>query len=344
MADDATNRPHRGKLTRLLAVAAILVVAGSATLAWLVREPYAAFSGERFLQIPRGSRSTDIARMLARGGVIRHESLFLAVRALRPQAILQAGEYRFTSPASPWRVFDRIEHGDVYYYSITVPEGSNIFDVARIVSRLDWILEEDVLAVVRDPAPVADLAPKAVTLEGYLFPSTYRVPRDTSASGICRMMVAQFRRVWSGLHTTADVHETVTLASLVEKETGVPDERPLVASVFQNRLSRGIPLACDPTVIYAAIVEDRYDGVINRSDLASTNPYNTYQHSGLPPGPIANPGLAALAAAIEPATTKYLFFVARPDGSGAHEFSETLAAHNRAVARYRRGNRQQRQN
>ena len=256
----------------------------------------------------------------------------------RTESTHQAGEYQFDKPASAWDVFDRIVRGDVHYYKLLIPEGSNIFETARIVGSLDFIDEREFLKLARDPAPIHDLAPDAATLEGYLFPSTYHVTRNTTAADIIAMMVSQFRRVWTSLDAgpDADVSRVVTLASLVEKETGVPEERPLVASVFTNRLRRGMKLECDPTVIYAALLEDRYRGVIHRSDLNRRHPYNTYLRVGLPPGPIASPGEASLRASLHPADTNYLFFVAKPDDSGEHVFSSTAAAHNRAVRQYRR--------
>ena len=326
-------------------VSVFVLVALGLAAGWLYRslhEPYAGFSQPVIFSIEPGTGSLEMAGLLRRHRVIRHEWEFLIVRLLRPKATLQAGEYRFAEPASVWTVYDRIARGDVFYYSVVVPEGSNLFDVARILSRLDWIRREDVLKVVRDPSLIRDLDPKAQSLEGYLFPSTYRVSRAMSPPAICRMMTQEFRAVWRRIGDGADVHETVTLASLVEKETSIPAERPLVASVYRNRLKRGIRLECDPTVIYAALLEGDYRGVIHQSDLARRNPYNTYVYAGLPPGPIASPGRAALEAALHPATTEYLYFVAKGDGSGTHEFSRSLAAHLRAVRRYRRAIRQAR--
>ncbi len=320
---------------------AVLLLATSAGFVWQsLARPYAGFDGAVLLQIERGTSSREMAALLAAGKVIRYEWQFLAVRALRPKTILRAGEYRFDRPASAWEVFDRIARGDIFYHSVTVPEGSNIFDVTRIVAQLDWVTEQETLELVKDPAPILDLAPGARTLEGYLFPSTYHVSRGTSAADIIRMMTGQFRKVWARIGGGTGVHDTVTLASLVEKETGIPEERPLVASVYRNRLERGMKLECDPTAIYAALLEGSYRGAIHRSDLDSDHPYNTYQHAGLPPGPIANPGRESLRAALEPERTGYLYFVAKPDGSGAHEFSKTYSAHRRAAARYRDGLRQ----
>ena len=199
---------------------------------------------------------------------------------------------------------------------------------------------EAFLAAARDPAMIRDLDPKAQSLEGYLFPNKYRVYRHTTAQQLCRQMTNEFRARWQSLSTPADVHETVTLASMVEREARRPEERPEVASVFHNRLRIGMKLDCDPTTIYAALLENRYRGAIYRSDLESANPYNTYQHAGLPPGPIANPGLSSIEAALKPLNTPYLYFVAKADGSGGHNFSESLARHQAAVALYQRATHQ----
>jgi len=323
---------------RLLAVAAVLAAAVGIAGYILVHEPYATFSEPVWMNIERGSTSREIATQLSEQGVLRSEYLFLLVRALRLDATLQAGEYVFEQPASALEVFDRIVRGDIYYHELRVPEGSNVFEVARIVGETGLVSADEFLEVVRDPAPIRDLAPQAATIEGYLFPSTYFISRHTTAADIAGLMIAEFRRVWSGLDAgDADVHRILTLASLVEKETAVGSERPLIAAVFLNRLQRGMKLECDPTVIYAALLEDQYRGVIHQSDLERQHAYNTYQNAGLPPGPIANPGLAAILAVLEPADADYLFFVARPDGSGEHVFSTSLAAHNRAVRDYRDG-------
>ena len=301
--------------------------------------PYAGFRGEAFVDIPRGAGTRAIARLLKQAGAVRFESQFLAARLLRPRATLQAGEYRFNHPAPAWEVFTRIAKGDVFYYELAVPEGRNMFDIAQSLEDLGLMKASEFLRAARDPAPIRDLAPEATTLEGYLFPSTYHLTRLMPAEQICRQMTGQFRRVWKELGAPAGAHRLVTLASLVEKETALAGERPVIASVFRNRLAIGMKLDCDPTIIYAALLEKRYRGAIFQSDLASTNSYNTYRHAGLPPGPIANPGKRSLEAALAPAETKFLYFVARPDGAGAHQFSAGLDEHQRAVAQYRRGNR-----
>jgi len=325
---------------RLLALLAVLMIGAAAALYVSLARPYQGFSDPVMIEFPKGTSSSAMATELAAEGVVRSRWQFLLARALRSNARLMAGEYQFRQPASVWTVYDRIARGDVFFYELTVPEGSNIFDIAHSLDQLGIVKGADFLLEARNPAMIRDLAPKAPTLEGYLFPSTYRLTRSTTAEGLCQMMTGLFRKKWQELappSTAAPVNDTVTLASLVEKETAVSGERPLVASVYDNRLRIGMALDCDPTTIYAALLEQRYRGVIHKSDLASPNAYNTYQHTGLPPGPIANPGVASLQAALAPASSSYLYFVARPDGSGGHHFSTSIGEHDRAVAEYRRG-------
>ena len=326
-----------GVLIRLFLGFALVAALVAGGVYYSLAQPYKGFSNDVILDFPKGTSTSDMAAELANAGVIRSPWQFLLARAFRSSARLQAGEYRFANPASIWTVFDRIARGDVFFYELTVPEGSNIFDIAQSVNQLGFLKGADFLKVARDPAPIRDLAPAAPTLEGYLFPSTYRVTRNTTVQQLCRMMTDLFRKKWNELQPgNASVNEIVTLASLVEKETAVPDERPVVAAVYKNRLRLGMALDCDPTTIYAALLEDRYRGVIYKSDLASVNQYNTYRHAGLPPGPIASPGLSSLKAALEPANTEYLYFVARPDGSGGHHFSTSISEHDKAVMDYRR--------
>ena len=322
---------------RLRFVAPILVLVAAGGLYYLLTRPFSGFQGETFVEIPKGASTRAIARTLASAGAIGQPWEFLLARAFRPSMKLQAGEYRFSAPASTLEVYSRIARGDVFYHELAIPEGWNMFDDAAAVESLGLMPAGEFLAAARDPSLIRDLAPAASTLEGYLFPDTYRVTRHTSARELCRMFTQRFRTEWKGLNSTANVHQTVTLASLIEKEAAVPSDRPLIASVFANRLKLGMKLDCDPTTVYAAVLEGRYRGTIHQSDLASVNSYNTYQHAGLPPGPIANPGIASLRAALNPADTDYLYFVARPDGSGRHQFSKDIAAHQLAATRYRRG-------
>jgi UPF0755 protein len=325
------------KLARRLGIVVLIAVAAAGWCAWRITQPYGAFGAETFVEFPHGAGSRTLAAELERAGVIRSRWDFLIVRALSPTRRLRAGEYRFTAEASPLEVFGRIARGDAFYYTLAVPEGKNMFDVAEAAANLGLFTAPEFLEAARNPALVRDFDPAAPTLEGYLFPSTYKVGRHTTAAALCRTMTARFREAWSSLGSTAPVHRTVTLASLIEKESKLSGERPRVAAVFLNRLRLGMALDCDPSTIYAALVEQRYRGTIHRSDLASDNPYNTYRHAGLPPGPIANPGLDSIRAVLAPADTDALYFVLRPDGSGAHQFSSDIAAHQTAVARYRRG-------
>jgi UPF0755 protein len=303
--------------------AALVLVVLLAGGVYSLQSPYRGFDSELFLQFPKGSGTPAIAQKLADAGVVRYSWQFLLARAIHPGATLQAGEYRFDKAASVGEVFSRLTRGDVYYFSFTVPEGSNIFDIARLLEA-DGIM------------PAQDFLDAAKTREGFLFPSTYRLSHSTTPAALCEMMSSQFHKEWAKLmpDPATDMVKVVTLASLIEKETGVAAERPKVASVFTNRLRIGMALDCDPTVIYAALLENRYHGAIHRSDLDSRHPYNTYQHAGLPPGPIANPGASSLAAALHPAETGFLYFVANPNGEG-HVFTSNLAAHEKAVGSYR---------
>lgn len=325
---------------RVLRIAGVLgmialVIAGY--VIFRLNQPYQGFSGAIFVDFPRGTSTATVARQLAEAGVVSSRWEFLVARLVERNRKPQAGEYRFEKPASPIEVFERLARGDIFYYELVVPEGKNVFDIADTIAGLGLFPASQFLAAARNPAMIRDLDPHAPTLEGYLFPSTYRLSRHTTPDQLCRMMTAKFREVWHTLHKGADPHQTVTLASLVEKEGKLAQERPVIAAVFENRLRTGMKLDCDPTTIYAALLDGRYRGTIYRSDLDSQNAYNTYRHAGLPPGPIANPGVASLMAVLEPAESDALYFVAKPDGSGSHEFSQTIAAHQAATARYRRG-------
>jgi UPF0755 protein len=323
-------------LFRLFVLAVLAAVIGGGWIFYRLNQPYKGFSAPVFIEFARGTSTRAMATALAQKGVVEDRWLFLAARTLRRGTNLQAGEYRFDKPASPWDVFGRIARGDIYYMELLVPEGFNIFETAETVGKLGTIRPEAFLSAARNPALIRDLDPNAPTLEGYLFPNKYRIYRHTTAEEICRMMTGEFRARWKALQSKANIHDTMTLASLVEREARRPEERPMVASVFHNRLRTGMKLDCDPTTVYAALLENRYRGTIRRSDLANASRWNTYQHAGLPPGPIANPGLSSIQAALAPAETHYLYFVAKADGSGGHNFSESLLAHDAAVAQFQR--------
>jgi UPF0755 protein len=327
------------KLLRRLGILLVLVILVGGYLLFRLVWPYQGFQGETFVEVPRGTSTETMADLLARQGVVRSRWDFLLARATERNRKLQAGEYRFNHAASAMEVFDRIARGDTFYFTLVVPEGRNMFDIAAELEKLGLGPATNFLAAARNPAMIHDLDPQAPSLEGYLFPNTYKLARHATPEAICRLMTGKFREVWRGLQSTANVHDTVTLASLIEKEGKLPEERPKIAAVFENRLRIGMKLDCDPTTIYAAVLAGRYRGTIYRSDLESDSPYNTYRHAGLPPGPIANPGVASINAVLHPAGLQALYFVLRPDGSGGHQFSNNIAEHDAATEQYRRGQR-----
>ena len=278
-----------------------------------------------------------IARLLAEHGIIRSQYVFDLWRGLRG-GTLKAGEYQFVQPATLPEVYNRIVRGDVYTRAVTIPEGFNLFDIAQAVEAAQLGSKESFLtAASQDVALIADLDPGAKNLEGYLFPDTYRFERRLTPSQMLAAMVRRFRQNSAAIGLEGDYHRIVTLASLVEKETPVAADRPLVASVLDNRLAKDMPLMTDPTVIYAAMLEKQYRGTIYQSDLKRDSAYNTYRHSGLPPGPICSPGTASLQAAMHPADSQFLYFVADPAAAGHSRFAATLEEHERNVIAYRRG-------
>ncbi len=321
------------KLLLLLFIASVPVV----ILYGIYRQPVPPYTGEKFVEIPKGASTLRIGEILEAGGLLRSPLQAWLWRAAHPGTKLQAGEYVFRKEQTLDAILSKVARGDVYSGQLTIPEGSSIYDIARIVEEQNLLKAEDFLAAAKDPALIKDLDPAAPTLEGYLFPSTYRLPRKVTAKSLCLRLTRQFREEWRSLHARVPPHQIVTLASLVEKESAAPEERPRIAGLFTNRLNKGMKLECDPTVIYAALVENRFRGTIYKSDLANPSPYNTYQNSGLPPGPIASPGLESLKAALNPAQTEDIFFVAQPGATGHHVFSKNLKDHNRAVEAYRRG-------
>ncbi len=291
-------------------------------------------SQQTFVDFRNGSSARHIATELKQAGVIRSRWAFLLVHLYRHRS-LKAGEYAFDHPDTLSNIYNRIAHGDTYARVLTVPEGYNIFDIAAEVEKLGIDSQQNFLEQARSQvALVHDLDPFAPSLEGYLYPDTYRLARKNKAPDVVAAMVKRFHQEAHQIGLTSDVHRIVTMASIVEKETAVPDERPLVAGVFYNRLSQHMALDTDPTVIYAALLANRYRGTIYASDLKYSSPYNTYRNQGLPPGPIANPGKDSLLAAMHPTHTDYLYFVS--DNQGHHRFSKSLEEHQRNVAEYRR--------
>jgi UPF0755 protein len=291
----------------------------------------------KFVLLRPGWSTRHIAQELQREGIIRSAPAFLFVHYAKGQGTLKAGEYKFDVPATALQVRDRILRGDVFARTVVVPEGYNLYDIAAVVEQAGLgTAAEFVAAAKADVSLLRDIDPQAQSLEGYLFPDTYQFTRIDTAHEIAAAMVHRFRQTAQkiGLLGRPDIHRVVTMASIVEKETAVAEERPLVASVYFNRLDKNMALGADPTVIYAALLAGRYRGTIYQSDLQFDSPYNTYKHPGLPPGPIANPGAAALQAAMHPAQNEFLYFVS--DNNGHHRFSRSLEEHARNVAAYRK--------
>lgn len=313
-----------------------LVVCGMACAgAWLILTPFGPTT-ETFVDTAPGTPAARIARQLQESGIVRTRYVFDVVRSIK-RGTLRAGEYRFDHPANVLEVYDRIQRGDVYTKTVVVPEGANLFEVAARLEQAGFGPQQKFLDVAgRDVSLVADIDPKAKSLEGYLFPDTYRFPRTATPTTIAAAMVKRFRLAAEQIGLRENVHGVVTMASLVERETAVDTERPLVASVFENRMAKKMPLMTDPSVIYGLELQRLWRGTIYASDLKRDTPYNTYLHAGLPPGPVANPGIQSLRAAMEPAQTDYLYFVAAGDNPQGHSvFSSTLEEHSRNVTAYR---------
>lgn len=324
----------------LFVVLAGLVAAAGAGAYWLVSTPYGP-EQETFVTIAPKASSARIGRQLEQAGVIRSRYGFELVR-LWKHGTLHPGEYRFNEPATVLGVYRRLVLGDIYAKTIVVPEGANLYDIATRFEQAGLGTRGDFLTAAREQtALVGDLDPQARTLEGYLFPATYRFPHKATAEQVVAAMVRRFRQEAEVLGLKSNVHHTVTMASLVERETAVDADRPLIASVFENRLAKKMALATDPSVIYGLQREGRWNGQLRSNELGYDTPYNTYKHAGLPPGPIANPGLSSLRAAMEPAHTGYYYFVAAGlNAQGRSLFAATLEEHDRNVAGYRRAQKQ----
>jgi UPF0755 protein len=332
-------------MARLRKIRWLLVVGLVAMLwlAWAWYVPAGGFRRPRLVGIAPHASTIQIARQLRRAQVVHSELGFLLWRAWHLHASLQAGTYRFQAPRRLGQVFQKLEQGRVFVYAFTVPEGYDRFAIAHALADDGLAATASFLRATASGRLVRDLDPGAPNLEGYLFPATYPIAPHTPARAIAGMMVARFRAMlrhhgWPPKFPISQgpgsLHAWVTIASLVEKETARARERGLIAGVFYNRLRLGLPLQCDPTVIYAAELAHRYSGVITRRDLRLNSPYNTYLHAGLPPGPIANPGLAALRAALHPHSSKFLYFVS--NGDGGHRFARTLAQQDVNLRKYLR--------
>jgi UPF0755 protein len=326
----------------LVTLLVAILVAGGAGYLMLsrVRQPYQAWTGpEQFVDIPPGAGTRAIGDKLIAAGVMPDTLTFRAGLWITGQARrLKAGEYRFDHPMTPVDVIDKIARGDVYVINVTFPEGLTIAEMAAIFEKHALGRADEFVQAARDASPMRALDREATDLEGYLFPDTYPLSRHTPAATLVHLMAARFENVLTpairqgAAARGLTVRQLVTMASIVEKETGRAEERPVVAAVYGNRVRIGMPLQCDPTLIFALARAGKYTGNLRREDLAFDSPYNTYRYRGLPPGPIASPGLASIEAVLNPSPDPYLYFVSRNDGS--HVFAGTLDEHNRNVQKW----------
>jgi UPF0755 protein len=321
---------------------ALIVLFG--LFAWLAASLYRLRSfdpGKVQVEVEKGMGANVVARLLKEKGVIGGRIPFIISYRLffQPRKI-KAGEYVLTSPLRTKEILDILTRGRVYLHSVTIPEGLTAREIAPLIAPLLVDGEEAFVKAVRDPGPILSLDPEAENLEGYLFPETYSFPKNLSSSDAVQAMTEQFRTVFDGAWANRgdslrmSIRQIVILASLIEKETSVPEERRFVSAVFHNRLRIGMKLDCDPTIIYALKQNGLFNGNLTKKNMALDSPYNTYLYAGLPPGPICNPGKEALEAAIHPAQENYLYFVSRNDG--LHHFSRTFAEHQNAVRRFQK--------
>jgi UPF0755 protein len=318
------------RLAKILLLLTVLVVAAGA---FVLLFPFGPRT-ETFVEIAPGTGTHRIAHQLRGAGVIRSELAFDALKVWKG-GVLKAGEYRFDHPASMFEVYEKLRKGDVYTLTLVIPEGYNIFDIAQAVAGAGLGTRDGFLAAEMQHADLIQRwSPEARSLEGFLFPDTYRFSRHATPEQMLATMVRRFGREMVALDVPAvEVKRTVIMASLIEKEVHLDPERPVVASVFENRLAAGMPLQTDPAVAYASLLRGTWTGVIHQSELRSDSAYNTYTHTGLPPGPICNAGAASLRAALHPAHTRFLYFVA--NAQGATRFAETLQEHEANVLAYR---------
>ncbi len=312
----------------------LVILATGGWLAWALLSPVTPAT-QTFVLLHPGYSTRRIATELKSAGLIRSADAFILWHYLHRRRSLKAGEYLFDKPATALDIHSRLVRGDIYVHTVIIPEGFNLFDIADAIAQAGLGSKEDFLKVATtDVTLISDLAPQATSLEGYLFPNTYEFTRTQTMEEMAAAMVHQFRQTAREIGLITNIPETVAMASIIEKETGAPEERPEVASVYYNRLNQRIPLQADPSVIYAELLQNAYTGALHHEDMKFDSAYNTYTHPGLPPGPIANPGKSSLEAAMHPAVTDYLYFVS--NGNGHHRFAHTLEEHNRNVAAYRK--------
>jgi UPF0755 protein len=326
-------------LRKVLIILLLAVFGALGWLAWAVFTPVTP-AGQKFVLLRPGYSTRKIASELKAAGVIENERAFLIWHYFHRKRSMKAGEYLFEKTATLADVHDRLAHGDIFVHTVVIPEGYTMFDIAQAIEQAGLGSQEEFLRVATsDTDLIQDVSPEARSLEGYLFPDTYEFTRTQSVRDIVAVMVRHFRQVAGAIGLTSEVHPTVIMASIVEKETANAAERPMVASVYYNRLTKRMALDADPSVIYAELLAGVYQGALHHADMQVNSPYNTYRYPGLPPGPIGNPGRSALEAAMHPAKSDYLYFVS--DGQGHHRFARNLQEHNKNVTAYRRAVRGQ---
>ncbi len=355
-------------MKKLVGLFLVAMIGAAGWFTWAVLTPVEP-SGQTFVLLRPGYSTHRIAAELKHAGVIRSEAAFVLWHYVHRKRALKAGEYLFDKPADIVEIQKRLRRGDVYFHAVVIPEGFTMFDIARAIESAGLGPADDFVKVAQsDTALIADIAPQAPSLEGYLFPETYEFTRLMTMHDMAAAMVKQFRQVARqiGLAPTGgdpnaavlmmasdpasgprnenqndgsqnNVQRTVIMASIVEKETAVAEERPLVASVYYNRLAKHMALDADPSIIYAELLAGTYQGALHHVDMSFSSPYNTYRNAGLPPGPIGNPGRSALEAAMHPAQSDYFYFVA--DAQGHHRFAHSFEEHNKNVTAYRKAMR-----
>ena len=339
------NQSARRWLLGFLFAVLTIILLSSYYIYSLLITPYRTYTEPRLVvEIPRGTSLDSVARLLYAKGIVKHPLLLkLVFKWKRGEGQIKAGDYVFDRALTPMQLYDKLLKGEMTYTVLTIPEGSNVFDVERILKERKIAGAEDFRAAMGSADVISELHaidPSLTSLEGFLFPETYFLSKKDDTSKVLITMIREFKNRYSPAYQKRateigmTVLQVVTLASLVEKETGKKEERALISGVFHNRLQKSMLLQCDPTVIYSLLLVGNYKGYISRQDLKFDSPYNTYVYPGLPPGPISNPGEDSIRAALYPENTDKLYFVSRNDGS--HYFSSTLAEHNRAVQQYQR--------
>ena len=346
------------KFIKFLFVLFLLSVAAVAGVSYWIysslNKPHQHAKANQFIQIPKGSTPNEIIDKLVTEGILQSElSTKVYLRSFGDAGKLQAGEHQFASPITPLQVLKELEKGEDRTVKFTIPEGFTRFDIAkRIAEKFPQnppVDEKAILTLMNDVSMIKDFDPTAKNLEGYMFPSTYDFPRDVKPQEIIKRSVEQFKKIWQpewnvkARQLGRTPHEIVTIASLIETESHLEAERPIVASVIYNRISKNIPLGIDQTAVYIAKMQNRWDGVINKSDLEVDSPYNTRKYGGIPPGAISSVSESSLKAALNPAQTDYLFYVldvSKTDGSSgffnnARDFERAKAAYQRWLAEQR---------